>query len=83
MKQRYLFQDEEHDFVFELEEGLFYLSSDKSQLYIVRLPTDMKADGLIDSDMLDLEVTDSESESYTIIRAISVNRFKEIIKRLE
>lgn len=83
MQKRYLFQDEEHDFVFELEEGLFYLSSDKSLLYIVRVPTDEEGEGNMEADMLDLETTDSESETYTIIRTLLVNNFKEIIKRLE
>ena len=34
-------------------------------------------------DTLDLEVTDSESETYTIIRTLSMNRFNKIIKRLK
>jgi len=83
MKKRYLFQDEEHDFVFELEEGLFYLSSDEGLLYIVRVPTDEESERKIEADTLDLEVTDSESETYTIIRTLSMNRFNKIIKRLK
>src|SRR3990167_6039774 len=83
LRRRFLFQDEEHDFVHELEEGLFYLSSDEGLLYIVRVPTDEEAEGNIEADMLDLEVTDSESETYTIIRTLSMNRFNKIIKRLK
>lgn len=82
MKKRIVWGSEGKEFVWEIECGLFYLDQDKNNVLIVRPQTDDEGSGFVVSEALDLEITESESETYTIAHTISIELMKRVAKEL-
>lgn len=75
----------EDGFVYELLNGVAYLDEARSQVYIVRLPTDNELDGFYEysePDFLELEISKDESELYVINHTFTKSEFVKLCEEL-
>lgn len=82
MEKRKIYGSEDGEFVWELDNGLFYLDQFKKDVMIVRIPTDNEANGFTDCDELDLEIGEDNSETYVVAHTISLKNFKDIARKV-
>jgi len=73
----------ENKYVYEVEGDYLYLSEDKQNILIVKVPEEFEdIDDYKESDILDLEIFDDESEWFIIIDRMSLSHYKQMIERI-